>query len=241
MPKLFDYIEAVAFDLDGTLIDTAPDLAAAANMMLSMLGSRPLPELHIPALIGDGIDRFVAQVLTQSRDGIAPDPALFARAAALFRDLYRQRLFQRSRVYPGVMETLRTLESAGVFSCCITNKEGTFAVPLLEAAGIHERIAFALSANRAEDRKPSPTLLLRACARIGVEPPRMLYVGDARSDILAARAAGCRVVAVDYGYGYHRDQPLHNPQPDGVVSNLTELISLEMRPRTGAPASRIAS
>lgn len=239
MPKLFDSIEAVAFDLDGTLVDTAPDLAAAANMMLTLLGSPPLPELHIPALIGDGIDRFVAKVLLQSRDGTAPDSALLASAAALFRDLYRQHLFQRSRVYPGVMETLRTLESAGVLSCCITNKESTFAVPLLEAAGISEPLAFALCADRAEDRKPSPTLLLRACARLGLKPPRMLYVGDARSDIVAARAAGCRVVAVDYGY--HRDLPLVDPQPDGIVSNLTELISLQVRPRTGELAVGIAS
>jgi phosphoglycolate phosphatase len=240
MPKLFDYIEAVAFDLDGTLVDTAPDLAAAANMMLTLLGIRPLPELHIPALIGDGIDRFVAEVLKQSRDGrTAPDSALFASAAALFRDLYREYLFERSRVYPGVMETLRALESAGVFSCCITNKESTFAVPLLEAAGIREPLAFALCADRAEDRKPSPSLLLLACARLGVKPPRMLYVGDARSDIVAARAAGCRVVAVDYGY--HRDLPLVDPQPDGIVSNLTELISLQMRPRMGEAALRSAS
>lgn len=230
MPKLFEYIEAVAFDLDGTLIDTAPDLARAANMMLILLGSRPLPELQIPAMIGDGIDCLVARVLMQSQDGTAPDSGLFARAVALFRDLYRQQLFQRSRVYAGVAETLRTLKSAGIFACCITNKESAFAVPLLEAAGIREPLAFALCADRAEDRKPSPTLLLLACARLGVKPPRMLYVGDARSDIVAARAAGCRVVAVDYGY--QRDLPSVDPQPDGIVSNLTELISLQVRPRT---------
>lgn len=237
MIKLTDYIEAFAFDLDGTLIDTAPDLTAASNMMLAILGGRPLSEPRVAALIGGGVEQLVTSVLTLSRDGAAPEPALLEAAAALFRDLYRQRLFERSRLYPGVIESLRALQRRGVFSCCITNKESAFALPLIEAAGIGDLIAFTLSADRPADRKPSPNMLLTACARIGIKPARMLYVGDAQSDVLAARAAGCRVVAVDYGY--HNGLLLAAAGADGLVSNLTELI--DMRARLQARAPRVAS
>ena len=219
-----DSIEAVAFDLDGTLIDTAPDLAAASNMMLAILGGRPLSEPRIAALIGGGVEQLVRSVLTLSRDGAAPDPALLETAAALFRDLYRQRLFERGRIYPGVIDALRALERLGVFACCITNKESAFALPLIEAAGIGDLLAFTWSADRPEDRKPSPNMLLAACAHIGIEPPQLLYVGDAQSDVLAARAAGCRVIAVDYGY--QKGCLLAAARPDGVVSSLTELVAV---------------
>jgi phosphoglycolate phosphatase len=172
-------------------------------------------------------------VLTLSRDGAAPDPMQLEAAAALFRDLYRARLFQRSRLYPGVIEALRAFERAGVFSCCITNKESAFALPLIEAAGIGDLIGFTLSADCPEDRKPNPNLLLTACARIGIKPPRMLYVGDAQSDVLAARAAGCRVVGVDYGY--HNGLLLAAAGADGLVSNLTELLDMRARPLARAP------
>jgi len=222
--KLTDSIEAVAFDLDGTLIDTAPDLTAAANLMLAILGGRPLSERSVAALIGGGIEQLVTSVLRLSRDGAAPDATRLETAAELFRDLYRARLFQRSRIYPGVIESLRALERLGVVTCCITNKESDFALPLIEAAGLGDLIACTLSADRPEDRKPSPNMLLTACARFGIEPPRLLYVGDAQSDVLAARAAGCRVVAVDYGY--QDAMLLAAARPDHVARNLTELVDL---------------
>jgi phosphoglycolate phosphatase len=225
--RLFEDIEGVAFDLDGTLVDTAPDLAVAANRMLAILGGRPLPEARISALIGAGIDQLVAGVLTLSSDGSAPKAAQLSTAARLFRDLYEQRLFRRSRLYPGARETLTALQSSGIFSCCITNKERRFTQPLLEAAGIADLIAFALCAERAEERKPHPTLLLAGCQRLGVAPARMLYVGDSRSDIVAARAAGCRVVVVDYGY--HGNLSLADARPDGIIGKLPEIMLLPFR------------
>jgi phosphoglycolate phosphatase len=153
-------------------------------------------------------------------------------AARLFRELYGQCLFRSSRLYPGAHETLHTLQSAGIVSCCITNKERRFTLPLLEAAGIADLMAFALCAEHAEERKPNPTLLLAACQRLAVTPSRMLYVGDSRSDIVAARAAGCRVVAVDYGY--HRNLSLAEARPDGIIVNLLEIMSANAQ---AAPAS----
>ena len=238
MSRVFEPIEVVAFDLDGTLVDTAPDLAVAANRMLAILGGRPLPERHVSALIGDGIDQLVSRVLTLS-GGTEPKPAQLSTAARLFRDLYGQCVFQRSRLYPGAHETLQALQSAGIFSCCITNKERRFTLPLLEAAGIADLIAFALCAERAEERKPNPTLLLAGCRRLGVAPSRMLYVGDSRSDIVAARAAGCRVVVVDYGY--HRNLSLADARPDGIIGNLLEIMSANVQPSSRPAASGIAS
>jgi phosphoglycolate phosphatase len=239
MLRLIDRIRAVAFDLDGTLIDTAPDLGDAANMMLVMLGGRPLPQQRIPNLIGAGIDQFVANVLTEGFGGSTPEPTLQVSAATLFRSLYRQRLFERSRIFPGVRELLQTLADAGTPLCCITNKETTFALPLLEAAELRSFFKLTLCADRAADRKPSPHLLLAACVQLGIEPQRLLYVGDSRSDAVAARAAGCRFVAVDYGY--HHDVPLSELRPDGVIGNLAEIIFLCLRPLMGDRALRATS
>jgi phosphoglycolate phosphatase len=225
MPKLIDCIEAVAFDLDGTLIDTAPDLGSAANMMLVMLGGRPLPEQQVPKLIGAGIDELVKRVLALS--GVAPDRELESTAAMLFRTLYGQRLFERSRIYPGVVNTLRTLRAGGRTLCCVTNKESRFALALLEFAGLKDFFSAVLCADRPEDRKPSPNLLRAACAHAAVEPAKLLCIGDSRADIGAAHAAGCRVVAVDYGY--HRDLPLADLMPDAVVSNIEHIFELSAR------------
>lgn len=222
MPKLIDSIEAVAFDLDGTLVHTAPDLAAATNMMLIILGARPLAEEQIPALIGGGIDALVENSLIRS--GITPDRAMQVMAGALFRNLYGQRVFERSSIYPGVVMTLHRLRSGGRTLCCVTNKERKFALPLLEFAGLNGFFASVLCADRPEDRKPSPKMLKAACVHACVEPAKMLLVGDSGADILSAKAAGCRVVAVDYGY--HHDLSLEELRPDGVVSNLLEILEL---------------
>jgi phosphoglycolate phosphatase len=233
MARLIDCIEVVAFDLDGTLIDTAPDLAAAANMMLSLLGGRLLPQECIPGLIGDGVDSFVARVLEKSRGRSTLDPALQATASRLFARLYEQHLFDRSRIFPGVVAALEVLGHAGLPLCCVTNKESRFALPLLERAGLRERFATTLCADRLEDRKPSPALLRTACGQLGVEPRHLLYIGDSPSDIAAARALKCRVVAVDYGYSAH--QVLAQARPDCIVGSLMRIATIGLRPRPAAP------
>ena len=234
MPKLIDDIEAVSFDLDGTLVDTAPDLAAAANMMLAILGGRPLLEDRVPMLIGAGIEEFVAKALALS--GIPADPARHATAAALFRNLYGQRLFERSRIYPGVLMTLHSLRTAGRTLYCVTNKERKFALPILEAAGLSGFFSSVFCPDRQEDRKPSPALLLAACMHACVEPAKMLCVGDSRTDITMAHAAGCRIVAVDYGY--HHDLPLEEQRPEAIVSDMRQILELSVRPKSGDPTLR---
>jgi phosphoglycolate phosphatase len=228
MPRLIDSVRAAAFDLDGTLIDTAPDLAMAVNVMLSMLGTEVLPEIRIRALIGNGVDQLVLRALKESLRGREPHEAQRSAALSLFGRLYGQRLFERSTIYPDVTRALESLADAGITLCCVTNKASTFALPLLAAARLRQFFAFTLSPGCEEDRKPSPNLLLAACSRLGVSPEEMLYVGDSRTDIVAARAAGCRAVAVSYGYNH--GLPLEEIRPDGIITSLTELVSLYVRP-----------
>jgi phosphoglycolate phosphatase len=228
MPRLIDSVRAAGFDLDGTLIDTAPDLTTAVNAMLSMLGAPVLPEMRIRALIGGGVDQLVLRALKESLKGREPHEAQRSAALSLFGRLYGQRLFEHSRIYPDVTSALGALADAGIRLCCITNKASTYALPLLSAARLNQFFAFTLSPGCADDRKPSPNLLLAACSRFGVSPAEMLYVGDSRMDIVAARSAGCRAVAVNYGYNYGRS--LEEIRPDGIIGSLTELIGLHVRP-----------
>lgn len=231
MVRLIDCIEAVAFDLDGTLIDTAPDLAAAANSMLRILGGGPLPESRVAALIGDGVDAFVARVLEESGGASQVYATRSSWARVLFRNLYEQELFARGRVFPGVEAALQALEIAELPLCCVTNKESRFALPLLDAAGLRERLLVTACADLPENRKPSPTMLLATCRQLGVDPANLLYVGDSPSDVAAARAAGCHVVAVTYGYG--RYDALAAARPDGILGDLAKITAIRLQPRPG--------
>jgi phosphoglycolate phosphatase len=210
---------AAGFDLDGTLIDSAPDIGAAANAMLRSLGLRPLAASRFPSLIGDGVDQLVRRALTESQ-GTTPDAAQQEHAHALYTQLYGAALFERSRVYPGVAAGLKALRAAGVRLCCVTNKAHEFVGPMLAAAGLLQLFEFSLSPHHDGERKPSPSMLLAACRRLGSLPTQFVYVGDSRMDILAARAAHCRAIAVDYGY--QREQ-LAELKPDAIISSLTEL------------------
>jgi len=235
---LIDCIEAVAFDLDGTLIDTAPDLAAAANSMLRILGGSPLPEHRVAALVGDGVDALIARVLEEG--GVSQlHTTCRSWARVLFRNLYEQDLFARGRLFPGVEQALQALEQAELPLCCITNKESRFALPLLDAAGLRKRLPVTVCADLPQDRKPSPGMLLAACRQLGVDPANLLYVGDSPSDIAAARSAGCHVVAVTYGYGDY--DVLAAARPDGLLGTLEKITAIRLRPRPGVPALRLVT
>lgn len=216
-----------AFDLDGTLIDTMPDLTAAVNLMLGMLAAPQLPQAKVRTLVGGGVEMLVQRALAESLGAATAHAAQRSAALTLFDRFYSQALFKQSTVYPGVERALHALEEAGVKLCCVTNKSSRFALPLLELAGLRKRFLFTLCADRVEDRKPSPTLLLAACSRLSIAPGQMLYVGDSTVDIAAARAAGSGIVAVSYGY----DTPgrLERARPDGLVDTLADLTTLRLR------------
>lgn len=221
--RQIERLHAVAFDLDGTLVDSAPDLADAANAMLKARGLGALPEGRIAMFIGDGIDTLVERALAESSSR-PPGSAELREAVSVFRSLYGQRLFERGRVYPGVVEGLRALREANIPRCCITNKLSTFTLPLLDAAGLADLLDFVLCADRPEQRKPAPYLLVAACQRLGIAPGKMLYVGDSRADIVAARAARCPVAVVDYGYS--QGLSLAEQAPDWIIGSLEGLAAL---------------
>jgi len=232
---------AVVFDLDGTLIDTLPDLTAAVNAMLTALGARNIPQARIRQLIGDGADKLVARAVAEATTG---EPELTdadeqSRAMQLFLHYYEQHLYVQSRVYPEAARVLRLLRDKGLRVGCVTNKSSRFAIPVLELAGLSGFLELTLCADRSEDRKPSPALLLETCQRFQLVPREMLYVGDAHTDVIAARAAGCGAVAVTFGY--HKEGALERVEPDATVGSLMGIVTdvLHLAADSAGPAARM--
>ena len=222
--RLIKRVRAVAFDLDGTLIDTAPDLASATNHMLAALHLTALSEDQVRTMIGDGVEALVERALTRALNRVPPEPVQ-RTAIDHFKEAYSNAIFQRSRIYPGVKETLKTLRDAGLRLACVTNKSAGFTVPLLSTAGLAEYFEHIMCASSPTDRKPAPTLLRTLCTRLDMTPASLLMVGDSQKDVRAARAAGCPVAAVVYGYT--AEATVRASAPDWVLHNLTELSSLE--------------
>ena len=223
MPANFATIRAVGFDLDGTLIDTLPDLATAINAMLVRLHHSVLSPAKIRTLVGDGAETLVERALAAGRTAGAPEvPA--RQALAAFKEIYSRQMFRDSRLYPGVIATLAALRGAGLATFCVTNKDGTLARLLMREATLEPHLAFTIGTHTRAERKPSPAMLVRAAARLGLPPLQILYVGDSVIDIEAARAAGCRAAAVSYGY----DERIRGGagSPDALISGFSELARL---------------
>ncbi|TVP76087.1 phosphoglycolate phosphatase [Thioalkalivibrio sp.] len=213
----------ILIDLDGTLVDSVPDLAFSVDAMMDELG---LPRRGEPAVrnwVGNGVERLVQRALANDLDGEA-DSELFERALPVFMRIYRENTSQRSRLYPGVREGLDLLEAAGYRLGCVTNKAEQFTLPLLRDKGILDRFALVVSGDTLERKKPDPAPLLHAAAELGVTPGESLMVGDSRSDVKAARAAGFRIVCMSYGYNHGAD--IRDEGPDAVLDRLDELPGL---------------
>ena len=216
-------VKAVMIDLDGTLLDTAPDLATAANMMLKELGKAELPLETIQSYIGKGIEKLVKRSLTGNLDG-EPDTDLLQRAIPLYERSYEKTLYVDTRVYPGVREGLNALREGGFRLACVTNKAEAFTLPLLRAAELLDYFDIVVSGDSLPKKKPDPMPLLHACERFEIEPHDMLLVGDSLNDAQAARAAGCHVFCVPYGYNEGRD--VYELDCDAIVASLYEATKL---------------
>lgn len=220
-------IRAVAFDLDGTLLDTLPDLADAGNAMLTELGRPAVSEASTRSFIGDGVARLVKRLLDGTRDG-EPPADLFEHALEIFERHYRDGLVRRTTVYPGVIEGLDALARAGLKLACVTNKPEAFTRPLLAAHGLDRRLDLVIGGDTLPRKKPDP-LPLRHCASVfGVETPALLMIGDSTNDVLAARAAGCPVVCVPYGYT--GDLDVRSLGADAIVENVFD-AAIRLLPR----------
>lgn len=192
-------MRAVLLDLDGTLLDTASDLTAAASDMLAELGLRPVPEQQMRNLIGKGAAHLVAQCLRISLGGAADERRLGAGLEGFFHH-YAIRNGQSARAYPGVREGLLAMQAAGMRLACVTNKPSRFTAPLLAATSLAGFFQCVVSADDVPRKKPAPDALLAAFSSLGVAAGEAVMIGDSANDALAARAAGCKVLLVPYGY-----------------------------------------
>ncbi|OGI57047.1 MAG: phosphoglycolate phosphatase [Candidatus Muproteobacteria bacterium RBG_19FT_COMBO_61_10] len=213
-------VKMVMVDLDGTLIHTAPDLAASANRMLQDLGRAEVDPRLIATWIGNGVPRLVKRALTGEMMA-EPDAALYQRALALFQKHYAAGVSEFSRPFPGVVEGLTQLEAQGYTLACITNKAEAFTLPLLRNLDLHRFFKLILSGDSLPKQKPDPLPLLHACKHFGITPDHGLLVGDSANDVQAARAAGMPVICVPYGYNHGHD--IRESHPDQVVGSLAEL------------------
>lgn len=220
-------LRAVLIDLDGTLMDTAPDLAAAANLMRAEFGLPPLPVQRIAAFVGKGAEVLVHRALTDRLDGAANDEA-FARGRAAFFRHYHATNGRDTIVFDRVPEALALLRERGLALACVTNKPREFTVPLLERLQLASQFGAVVAGDDVRERKPHPELLLAACARLGVAPLAARMIGDSVNDALAARAAGMRVFLVGTGYneGGNVAELAGSPGVDAIVDSLFDAAAL---------------
>ena len=207
-------IRSVTVDLDGTLLDTIPDLAAAANAMMRELGRPEFPLETVATFVGRGIPKLVARCLPDL------DEAAVEAAQAIFRRHYAIENGRRSTIFPGVLDGLQAMRDAGLRLAVITNKAAAFTEPLLVASGLAPWFEFAVSGDSLAHKKPHPAQLLHACERMGTSPAENLHIGDSRHDAAAARAAGCPVFIVPYGYNEGDD--VQEIDCDAIVASLAE-------------------
>jgi phosphoglycolate phosphatase len=220
--------DMVLIDLDGTLIDSVPDLAYCVDQMMRTLGRAPHGEDKVREWVGNGVQRLVERALTGRLDGM-PDAQEYARAEPLFLDCYARNVSRASRPYPGVREGLAWLEAQGFKLGCVTNKAAAFTETLLADLGLDGHFGIVVSGDSLPRKKPDPMPLLHVAEHFGVAPQRSLMLGDSISDVKAARAAGFQVVCVTYGYNHGQD--IREAEPDAVIDTLTEL------PEVLAPAA----
>lgn len=221
-------VKAVVIDLDGTLLDTAPDLADAAMAMASELGLPPIDLATVKTYIGNGVSRLVKRVLTRQMDA-EPDAELFGRALPLYEKHYAAGVSRKSKPFPGVLEGLAAFKQAGFRIACITNKAEKFTVPLLKDTGLFDYFELILSGDTLPKKKPDPLPLLHACKEFGIQPADLLLIGDSLNDAQAARAAGCPVFVVPYGYNRGRD--VRELDVDAIVPSLLDAAKAVV-PRT---------
>jgi N-acetyl-D-muramate 6-phosphate phosphatase len=186
---------AVLFDLDGTLADTAPDLARVLNLQLRARGRPDVPDSALRQHVSHG-----ARGMLRTGFGLGPEDAEYAALRDEFLDLYEEHLCEDTRLFPGMPEVLRMLEQRGIRWGVVTNKLERFALPLIQALGLATRAACVIGGDTSERAKPHPDPLLEASRRLGLEPRTCAYIGDDERDVQAARAAGMTPVIALYGY-----------------------------------------
>lgn len=213
----------IVFDLDGTLVDSAPDIAHAVDSMLGGLGLPIAGEEKVRGWIGNGAPMLVKRALTREQ-WPESEPTQFAAAYALFNAAYAAQLCERSQLYPGVLDTLARLKAEDYLLACGTNKPARFTLPLLDQLGLSAYFDFVGCGDQFAHHKPHPEPLLKTAEHFGIAPAESLMVGDSANDAEAARRAGFMLVCVPYGY--HGGAGVAGLEPDAIVDSLAELPAL---------------
>lgn len=214
--------DAAMVDLDGTMVDTLGDFAVALNLMLDELGLPRVAPAAVESMVGKGSEHLIHSVLRHVRGGREADAELYSAAWQRYSRHYLEINGRHSRVYDGVVEGLRELRARGLRLACLTNKPGNFAKPLLAAKGLDGYFDMVFGGDAFARKKPDPLPLLKTCESLGSRPERTLMIGDSSNDARAARAAGCPVVLVSYGYNH--GEPVRGVDADGVIDSLASLF-----------------
>lgn len=213
----------ILIDVDGTLVDSVPDLAYCVDETMKQLDMPERGEAAVRNWVGNGVERLVRRALTNALDG-EPDEALFDKAYPVFLDLYADNTSKRSLLYPGVREGLDYLKTQGYRLGCVTNKAAQFTIPLLKDLGIHDDFDSIVCGDTLPKKKPDPLPLLHSAETFGVAPGDSLMLGDSMSDVKAARAASFQIICMSYGYNHGVD--IRESNPDMVIDSMAELKGL---------------
>jgi phosphoglycolate phosphatase len=216
--------ELILIDVDGTLVDSVPDLAYCIDEMMKQLD---MPVRGIDAVrewVGNGVETLTKRALVNALSG-EPDAGLFAKAMPIFNALYAVNNSQRSNLYPGVLESLEAFKADPDYRVgCVTNKAARFTIPILEDLGIKDFFEIIICGDTLEKKKPDPLPLLHVAEKLGIKPENALMLGDSMSDVKAARAAGFKIVCMSYGYNHGED--IRDYNPDAVIDTMTEFSGL---------------
>jgi phosphoglycolate phosphatase len=219
-------VSAIAFDLDGTLLDTVHELAAAINAVLGERGHPPLSTEAVGAMVGKGMANLVRRALAVAT-GVSPeaiDEAEAKDALVRYQAHYASRLGRETQLFPGMVPGLSRLRKMGIPLAVITNKATRFVRPHLAAAGIESYFAVVIGGDDLPTKKPDPAPLRHVATFFGISPGRLLMVGDSGNDVEAARGAGCPVLVVPYGY--REGKPVRALEADGIVGSVDDVADL---------------
>lgn len=217
------HVDTILFDLDGTLVDSLPDLAAACNGMREDLGMPALDNGTYSEYVGKGSEILVKRALINRRDDYEVDPALFEKAYPIFKQHYHRFNGQHSQLFPGVKEALAKLQSEGYIIGLVTNKPTEFTGPLLKAKGIDAFFKVIVCGDTCSRKKPHPDTIQYALEQLNKQPSQALFVGDSVNDAEGAANAGLPCVLFPYGYNEGTD--VQNLKVSAIVNNIDALLT----------------
>jgi phosphoglycolate phosphatase len=216
-------VRAAIIDLDGTMLDTVPDFEAALNGMRAEFRLGPITQATIKPLVGKGSEKLVRDALLLDWNAARVD-AVFDEALGAYQRHYLAINGARSTLYEGVIEGLQAMREYGLRLVCVTNKPLAFALPLLDQKGLAPYFERVFGGDSFARKKPDPMPMLGACAALDLPPSQVVAIGDSSNDAESARAAGCFVLTVPYGYNHGR--PVQEINSDGIVGSLLEAAAL---------------